>query len=56
MTMIEPVIAQSKDDRTFDVDLIREVFKLESSVDNLIASWQPAAPPAGDGDDVDFSE
>ena len=45
-TMMEPVISQSKDSRAFDIDLIREVYKLEKSVDSLIASWQPAAAPA----------
>lgn len=53
--LITPVITQSKDEDTFDVDLIREVFKLENSMDSLIASWQPAAA-APAPDDVDFAE
>lgn len=51
--LLQPVITQYKDSRSFDVDLIREVTKLENSVDTLIASWQPAAAVTED-DEVDF--
>ena len=51
--LLQPVITQYKDSKSFDVDLIREVTKLENSVDTLIASWQPAAAVTED-DEVDF--
>lgn len=54
--LLEPVISQSKDSKAFDVDIIREVYKLESSVENLVASWQPAAAAAPATDEVDFAE
>lgn len=47
--LIKPVISQTKDSKEFDVDVIREIYKLENSVDNLVASWQPAAATPDDG-------
>lgn len=48
--LLAPVMTISGDKRSLDLDVAGDVIKLENTVNNMIASWQPAAAPAADAD------
>ena len=49
--LLSPVMEISKDRKSLDLDVAGDVIKLEDSIDNMIASWQPAATAEEAADD-----
>ena len=41
--LLAPVLERASDKKELDLDVAEDVDKLQNSVDNLLASWQPAA-------------
>jgi hypothetical protein len=53
--LLTPVMAISADKNALDLNVAGDVIKLKDTIDNMIASWQPAAAPAAAAA-ADFTE
>ncbi len=53
--LLKPVIISSLDKKSLDLDVTGEVIKLESAINTIVASWQPAKA-AAEAADADFTE
>ena len=58
--LLAPVMKRSEDKKSLDLDVAGDVIKLEDTINNMVASWQPAAAPtaveAAAAADADFAE
>jgi len=54
--LLMPVMQRSEDRKALDLDVAGDVIKLENTINNIVASWQPAVAPAAVAAEPEFTE